>query len=134
MGELTTAQWWGFNAARYPVWVSLAGDYLSIMASAVSSERAFSSAGITITNRRSRLKPDIVGALQLLKCHLRHNLIFRETSSVETSTDSGAPRDLTEPIVVDLDDEGYESDGDDPSPAQPEPSLSPCRGPGSSFA
>jgi hypothetical protein len=63
---------------RYPVWASLARDYLAVMASSVSSERAFSSAGITISKRRNRLKGDIVEALQCLKCMIRKNLIFRE--------------------------------------------------------
>ena len=56
------------------------------MGSSVSSERAFSSAGITITKRRNRLKGDIVEALQFIKCLLRKNLIFREpqpTSALE---------------------------------------------------
>ena len=56
------------------------------MGSSVSSERAFSSAGITITKRRNRLKGDIVEALQFIKCHLRKNLLFREpqpTSALE---------------------------------------------------
>jgi hypothetical protein len=56
------------------------------MGSSVSSERAFSSAGITITKRRNRLKGDIVEALQFVKCLLRKNLIFREplpTSALE---------------------------------------------------
>ena len=48
------------------------------MGSSVSSERAFSSAGITILKRRNRLKPDIVEALQFLKSHYRHDCIFRE--------------------------------------------------------
>ena len=48
------------------------------MASSVSSERAFSSAGITISKRRNRLKADIVEALQCLKCLYHNNLIFRE--------------------------------------------------------
>jgi hAT family C-terminal dimerisation region len=69
------------NAHWYPVWASLAADYLSIMASSVSSERAFSSAGITISRRRNRLKPDIVEAPQCLKCLFRHDLIFREFAS-----------------------------------------------------
>jgi hypothetical protein len=47
-------------------------------ASSVSSERAFSSAGITISKRRNRLKGDIVEALQCLKCMIRKNLIFRQ--------------------------------------------------------
>jgi hypothetical protein len=52
------------------------------MASSVSSERAFSSAGITISKRRSRLKADIVESLQFLKCLYRRDLIFREEPSV----------------------------------------------------
>ncbi len=48
------------------------------MASSVSSERAFSSAGITISKLRNRLKGDIVEALQFLKCLVRKDLVFRE--------------------------------------------------------
>jgi hypothetical protein len=66
------------NAHRYPTWASLARDYLAIMASSVSSERAFSSAGITISKRRNRLKADIVEALECLKCMFNHGLLFRE--------------------------------------------------------
>ena len=63
---------------------------MPIMASSVSSERAFSSAGITISKHRSRLKGDIVEALQCLKCMLRYELIFREPepcSILETGLD-----------------------------------------------
>ena len=48
------------------------------MSSSVSSERAFSQGGITITKRRNRLKGDIVEALQCIKCGIRHDLLFRE--------------------------------------------------------
>jgi hAT family C-terminal dimerisation region len=48
------------------------------MASSVSSKRAFSSAGITISKRRNRLCHDIVEALQFLKCMLWTDLIFCE--------------------------------------------------------
>ncbi|KAJ3531266.1 hypothetical protein NM688_g7598 [Phlebia brevispora] len=74
---MSVIQWWGRNALRYPVWASLARDYLAIMASSVSSERAFSQAGITISKWRNRLKADVVEALQFLKCMLRNDLIFR---------------------------------------------------------
>ena len=52
------------NAERYPVWASLARDYLAVMPTSVSSERAFSQGGITISDRRTRLKADVVEALQ----------------------------------------------------------------------
>ena len=84
----TIVGWWGFNAHRYPVWASLARDYTSIMASSVSSERAFSQGGLTITKRRSRLKGDIVEALQCIKCGIRQDLLFRDappSSAMETT-------------------------------------------------
>ena len=43
----------------------------------MSSERAVSSAGITISKRRNCLKGDIIKALQCLKCLIHCNLIFR---------------------------------------------------------
>ena len=75
MTNLTINQ---LNASRYPIAASLARDYLAIMASSVSSERAFSSAGITLSKRHNRLKGDIVEALQCLKCMYHNDLIFRE--------------------------------------------------------
>lgn len=48
------------------------------MSSSVSSERAFSQGGITITKLRNRLKGDIVEALQCVKCAIRHDLLFQE--------------------------------------------------------
>jgi hAT family C-terminal dimerisation region len=48
------------------------------MASSVSSERAFSAAGMTITKRRNRLKADVVEALQVLRFMFQRDLIFRE--------------------------------------------------------
>ena len=57
---------------------SLARDYLAIMASSVLSERAFSSAGVTLSKRRNRLKGDVVEALQCLKCLYHNDLIFQD--------------------------------------------------------
>ena len=48
------------------------------MASSVSSECAFSLAGLTISKRRDRLKDDIVEALQCLKCMYYNDLIFQD--------------------------------------------------------
>ena len=66
------------NKQRLPTWASLAQDYLAIMASSVSSEHAFSAAGITISKCRNRLGRDIVEALQFLKCAIRQDLLFRD--------------------------------------------------------
>lgn len=67
------------NASRYPVWASLARDYLAVMPTSVSSERAFSQGGLTISDRRTRLKADVVEALQFLKCSLRQDLLLQGT-------------------------------------------------------
>lgn len=53
------------------------------MGSLVSSEHAFSSAGITIGKRRSRLKGDIVEALECLKCLFHHDLLFHDVPSTD---------------------------------------------------
>ncbi|KAG6840089.1 hypothetical protein H0H93_004795, partial [Arthromyces matolae] len=66
------------------------------MASSVSSERAFSSAGITISKRRNRLKGDIVEALQFLKCSIHKKLLFREDPSVRLEEESDDDDDESE--------------------------------------
>ena len=52
------------------------------MASSVSSERAFSSAGITISKWCNRLKPDVVEALQCLKFMIKQDLFFQFDPSI----------------------------------------------------
>jgi hypothetical protein len=126
----TIVQWWGVcrihifkwcpktnyltqvNAHRYPVWASLARDYLAIMASSVLSERAFSSAGITISKRRNRLKADIVEALQFLKCMIRRDIIFRETPSASTEDEDEFDFGLT-PEESQAEQEHYPTSWDD---------------------
>lgn len=66
------------------------------MATSVSSERAFSQGGITISKRRNRLKADIVEALQCVKCAIRNDLLFKEPDPslvVEQELTSGAELD-----------------------------------------
>lgn len=56
------------------------------MASSVSSECAFSSAGITLSKNCNQLKGDVIEALQCLKCMYYNNLIFHE---VVVATEEG---------------------------------------------
>ena len=96
------------NAACYPTWASLARDYLTVMASSVSSECAFSSAGITVSKRHNRLKGDIVEALQCMKMVYRGDLLFREvplTKELEKDLE-----DL-EPYVPGEEDDWEDMDG-----------------------
>ncbi|KIJ25800.1 hypothetical protein M422DRAFT_88439, partial [Sphaerobolus stellatus SS14] len=53
----------------------MARDYLAIQGSAVASERTFSSAGITGTDRRNRLLPETFEALQILKSGYKNGFI-----------------------------------------------------------
>ena len=69
------------------------------MASSVSSERAFSSAGITISKRRNRLKGIIVEALQCLKCLYHNDLIFREVIMALEETLDMEKDELLDPVI-----------------------------------
>ena len=59
------------------------------MASSVSSERAFSLAGITIGKWRSWLKGDIVEVLQFLKCLIHCDLVFHADPMEPLDSDTG---------------------------------------------
>jgi hypothetical protein len=50
--------YWKANSIRFPNLSLMAKDYLSMMPTSVSSERAFSLAGLTITSTRSSLNPN----------------------------------------------------------------------------
>jgi hypothetical protein len=86
------------------------------MASSVSSERAFSAAGITISKRRNRLKADIVEALQVLKYLLRKDLVYRtppytslwEIENEMIGDDDGSPDWVDVTSDIEGDDDGSE--------------------------
>jgi hypothetical protein len=84
------------------------------MSASVSSERAFSQGGITISKRRNRLKGDIVEALQCIKCSLRHDLLFCEpglpsiTEELDDSEIEAAAGEKSGDDVAD-DEEGWDS-------------------------
>ncbi len=108
----TTSQ---LNAQHYhPVWSSLARDYLAIMSSSVSSERAFSQGGITISKLHNRLKGDIVEALQCIKCAIRLDLLFptpAPSSVFEADADDSedAFQKDEDGDVTDVDEEGLDN-------------------------
>lgn len=115
------------NADWYPVWASLAKDYLAIQASSVLGERAFSSAGITITKHRNRLKGDIVKAIQVLKCKVKGNImrsddnpslaleeklvaltVEEDTTMDDIEKEAGTSKDEEEDDLLLSDDDCYE--------------------------
>jgi hAT family C-terminal dimerisation region len=77
----------------------MARDYLAIQGSAVPSERAFSSGGITATSRRNRLSADTFESLQLLKSAYRNGHVTAADQAVahlKTLWDEVDLRDIVE--------------------------------------
>ena len=92
--SMSVIEWWGvsyflftsiaeyitnslqYHGHRYPVWMTLAWDHLSIMSSSVSSERAFSQAGITLSKLQNCLQGKFVEALQVMKVAYHKNLVY----------------------------------------------------------
>ena len=82
------------------------------MASSVSSERAFSLAGITICKRRNRLDADIAKSLQCLKSFILQDLmvwdvvsIAEEEQDLDDADGQLVNQDTTAIEVVDAGDE-----------------------------
>nr|XP_039259393.1 zinc finger BED domain-containing protein 4-like isoform X1 [Styela clava] len=61
--------WWDNNGARAPLLKRMAVKYLSVPATSAASERAFSSAGLTVSQLRSRLTSAHVNELNFLYCN-----------------------------------------------------------------
>ena len=58
-----SSEWWKPNEFRFPHLAPVAKSVLAIPATSTSSERLFSTAGLTVTKLRNCLKPDNVNAL-----------------------------------------------------------------------
>ena len=62
--------WWQNKRSKYPILSSLAQKYLSVPATSVPSERAFSIAGHVVNRKRACLNPDSVNMLVFLADNL----------------------------------------------------------------
>ena len=62
--------WWNANKTVYPKLTRLARSVLCIPASSSSSERVFSAAGLTISERRTALNPETVDSILFLHNNL----------------------------------------------------------------
>ncbi|KZT51672.1 hATC-domain-containing protein, partial [Calocera cornea HHB12733] len=69
--DVNILDFWSRHRDQFPTFYKMAMDYLPIQASAVPSERVFSSSKETDTKRRNRLSPALMEALQLLKYLLK---------------------------------------------------------------
>lgn len=68
-------QFWGENAAAYPILSHTARRIFCISASSAQSERDFSSVGHAITDMRSLLSPEKVEAIEMVRWGMRADLL-----------------------------------------------------------
>ena len=66
--------WWKAQTKEYPILSQIAHDFLSIQATSVASEQAFSVVGHTITAERNRLHADTARATLCLKSWISNNI------------------------------------------------------------
>ena len=66
--------WWKANCQHFPRMAKVARHMLAIPATSTSSERLFSTAGLTITKLHSCLKPENVQAILYLNSHFHDQL------------------------------------------------------------
>lgn len=59
-------EWWKAHQLQYPIMAKLAAQWLVVQGTSTSSERVFSTAGLTITDRRSSLQSELVNKLIFL--------------------------------------------------------------------
>ena len=67
--------WWQAHSNEFPVLSNMARDYLTIQATSVASEQAFSIAGNVITKNRNRLLPETSRACLCVKSWMDKNLV-----------------------------------------------------------
>jgi len=106
-------------------------DFLPIQASAVPSERVFSSSAETDTKKRNHINPVLMEALQMLKFALKQerlnftkNWMTPESALQDPEPEMGKDlladlltddnsEDIIDKIIRDFGDDGDSSDGDD---------------------
>ena len=79
--------WWKENQNKYPTLSLIAKDYLSIQATSVAAEQAFSVAGNTITPIRNKLDPETTRATLCLKSWIENEMGINNNINHETSDD-----------------------------------------------
>ena len=70
-GHLDPLVWWRQNAIRYTCLASLARKYLTIPATSVPAERAFSLIGHLVNEKQASLLPETVIMLSFLGANLK---------------------------------------------------------------
>lgn len=70
--DVDLVEWWKANSNQYPHLSQLANIYFGIPATSASSERAFSTAGNTMTAKRSGLHPTKLQQLTFIHDNFEH--------------------------------------------------------------
>jgi hypothetical protein len=70
-------QWWNIQKSEYPILNNIARDFLSVQATSVASEQAFSIAGQVISPQRNRLDPQTARAILCLKSWMQNKIISK---------------------------------------------------------
>ena len=68
--QVNIFEWWKINEARFPNVAKLARSMLCVPATSTAAERVFLAAGITVSKRRSCLKPENVDRILFLNKNL----------------------------------------------------------------
>lgn len=79
--------WWKEHQNEYPTLSLIAKDYLSMQATSVAAEQAFSVAGNTITPTRNKLDPETTRASLCLKSWIENEMGINKNINHETSDD-----------------------------------------------
>ena len=66
--------WWHAQKNVYPILSLMARDFLSVQATSIASEQAFSIAGQVITSQRNRLDPNSARASLCLRSWIRSKI------------------------------------------------------------
>lgn len=61
--DFIVLDWWRLNGHRFPILSKMAKKFLTVPATSVSSESAFSTGGRVLDDFRSSLRPNMVEAL-----------------------------------------------------------------------
>ena len=67
-------RWWKAHEHEFPALAKISRDYLSIQATSVACEQAFSVAGNTITKTRNRLNPETARATLCAKSWIENGV------------------------------------------------------------
>ena len=68
--QVNIFEWWKINEARFPNVAKLARSMLCVPGTSTAAEQVFSAAGITVSKRRSCLKPENVDRILFLNKNL----------------------------------------------------------------